>query len=185
MGRGRQRVSGLAFELRSLMHQRGFSSCDDDAAIARFHTRAQSLIPGTVASLEVMAAVQGRGRSCLYLRKADDADDAFLAIFAFSKAGERAVQSNVFSALDIRPAWIEPPSLSTRLGYVWGFGASTVGGKMAVLRALRAMRESLFGHVALMARAASGEGAALMAPFGLQPQGERFYAPAPALERAP
>lgn len=179
-----KRESSLAVSLRGFMQQRGFRACDDDRAIGDFHALAETLIPGPIASQATMSIVQERGRSCLYLRPAGHSNDAFVAIFAFSRAGEAAIEAGVFSALRIKPDWIEPPSAATRLGYVWGFGASSRAGSVAVLRALKDMRKTLFGHVALMARAATNEGEALMAPFGLQPRGERFFAPAPALEHA-
>jgi hypothetical protein len=151
------------------MQGHGFKSCDTPGDVAWFHTLAAALIPGEVASCETMLAVQARTKCSLFLRTAQAWPDAFLALFAFSRAGERALASGSFSSLTVDPAWVCAPKQDTRYGYVWGFGGANAAARYRVLRALRHMRKDLFGHVELLARAASPQGRALMAPFGCAP----------------
>jgi hypothetical protein len=125
------------------------------------------LIPGPVATPHALATVQEKTRSSLFLYvNSLGKDEAFLALFAFSPAGEKALAEGAFSSLSPAPGHVAPPSAETKLGYVWGFGGLRPASGFRVLRALRHMRRELFAHIDLASRAASPEGRALMAPFG-------------------
>lgn len=174
----------LGGPLRALMRTHGFAACDRRMEIVRFHRLARRLIPGTVAAVDALQAVQNATGSSLFLRAGETEDEAFLALFAFSPAGEHAFASGAFSSLRPDPIHVCAPSKATTQGYVWGFGGTHRGARFRVLRALRHMRQRLFPHLTLAARAASPEGRALMAPFGhaasaLDP--DLFIAPAAAM----
>ncbi len=157
----------LGTALRALMQTHGFAPCEHRDEVLRFHSLADRLIPGPVATPEALATVQQKTGSSLFLYvNASGEDEAFLGLFAFSPEGEKAFASGAFSSLSPAPAHIAPPSTETRLGYVWGFGGLRPASGFRLLRALRHMRCALFAHITLAARAASPEGRALMAPFG-------------------
>lgn len=174
----------LSAALRTMMAAHGFRRCDDAAHIARFHRLLAALIPGPVATPAALAAVEAKTRSSLFLYTSPaEVDEAFLGLFAFSPAGEKAFSGGAFCSLAPDPAHVAPPSRATRMGYVWGFGGVNARGRFRVLRALKHMRGELFSHMVLAARAASPEGRALMAPFGHAPSHtnpDLFIAPAPA-----
>lgn len=156
-----------AAQIRAFMAGRGFDVCDARADIEAFHALAQHLIPVEIASPDTIEAVQQRTRSSVYLRREAGRATGFLAFFAFSKAGERAVTTAThFEGTRVRPEWVCEPSADTKIGYVWGFGGVSRGACFAVIRTGRVMRDCFFPHLGVYARAATLDGRKVMEPLG-------------------
>lgn len=156
-------------DIRALMGERGFDACDSAQAIAQFHTLAQSLIPVEIASVDTLSGVQEKTGASLYLRWEDGAPSAFLAFFAFTKAGEFALRTSTFSGAKVKPEWVSAAGPKTKLGYVWCFGGVSKRACVAVVRAGKTVREQCFPHLGVLARAATEAGERLMAPMGFAP----------------
>lgn len=175
-----------AGEIRRFMQQRGFDCCDARNDVAAFHELGSSLIPCEVASVETLCAVQKRTTSSLYLRREAGQPTGFLAFFAFSDRGERAVAAGAFHGVRVDPEWVCEPSPATSLGYVWGFGGISKAACFAVIRTGRIMRDQFFPHLGVYARAATPDGRKVMEPLGYRPSPTDpgfYYSPPYSLTR--
>lgn len=170
-------------KVHDFMSLHGFSGCHTRRDVEALHQLAVLLLSPRIASIDTIYAVQAKTRSSAFLRRdAEGRASAFLTMFALTRCGETAFNEGRFNTVNVRPEWVSAPDADTRVGYVWGFGASSPAGRLATLRALVEVRKALFLNVALYARAASDAGRALMARFGYGPvpgDSDLFYAPAP------
>lgn len=152
--------------IRAFMATRGFAACDGARDIAEFHALADSLIPVEIASAETIAAIHNIGGASAFLLREDGAPTGFLAFFAFSQAGERAVADGKFHGVRVEPQWVSEPSPQTKTGYVWGFGGKTKRACFAVIKTGRIIRDQFFPHLGVYARAATPDGRKVMEPLG-------------------
>jgi hypothetical protein len=174
-------------DIRAFMRERGFAPADTAIEVGALRDLAQRLIPSEIASAAVLARVQGRTGHSLFLKWDRGLPTAFLACFPLTALGEHAIRSGGFNGLRIGREWISPFCASTRAGYIWGLGGVTSSASFAVMRALRIMRERMFPHIALYARATTAGGRKLMEGFGYLPFGARDpnVLVAPALNASP
>lgn len=168
-------------EIRSFMNVRGFEACDTAEQIAAFHALADRLIPCEIASVATITAIQAKSRSAVYVLREDGEATGFLAFFAFSEEGVRAVEEGRFHGVRVEPDWVCPPSHETRFGYVWGFGGASRRACFAVIKTGRIMRDSFFPHIGAYARAATPDGRKVMEPLGYRVVSQAdpgfYYAP--------
>lgn len=165
-------------EIRSFMAQRGFEACDTAAQIAAFHGLADRLIPCEIASIATITAIQEKSQSAVYVLREDGEATGFLAFFAFSDDGVRAVEERRFHGVRVVPEWVCPPSHETRFGYVWGFGGASRRACFAVIKTGRILRDSFFPNIGACARAATPDGRKVMEPLGyrvVSPADPGFY----------
>jgi hypothetical protein len=155
-------------ELRAFMQERGFESCDTLAEAQAMRDLASSLIPVELATANTLIAVQERTKSTLYVRREAGVLTGFLAFFAFSEKGEEAVRADKFHGVRLDPDWACEPSEETRMGYVWGFGGTSRASCFGVIRTGRVIRDQIFPHIGVYARAATPDGRKVMEPLGYQ-----------------
>ena len=169
MARGRQRqmsahspgVSQIAAAMRTHGFELAASRSVEDA-----HALADKLIPGPIAPLRVVETVNARTGASVYLMREQGAAAGFLAFFWLSPLGARAIMQGKFDARNVAPEWACPPGPDVENGYVWGFAGASRRACFSVVRAGRMMREAMFPHLRLFARAASPQGGKIMQALG-------------------
>jgi len=156
-------------DIISLLARRGFSVCDDPRNITIFREFAQSLISVPIATAEIMAGVQARTRASLFLRWDKNEPTGFIAFFPFSAEGQRILESGAFVGTAVRPEWVCEATPSTRIGYVWCFGANNPAAGLAVVRAGKTIREQCFPQLGVYVRGATADGRRFTEPMGFFP----------------